>query len=106
MKIAISIPDDLSINAERLVADFKTSRSELYSRAIAEFAARHEEDAVTQTLDEVARKVNSDPSDMQIITASALTILRQVAWWFRRAKSGGLNLMPLLAPPRASDDQC
>lgn len=80
MKTAVSIPDQVFNDAERLVARFKTSRSELYSRAIAEFIARHDEDAVTQALDEVARNVNADPSDTQTTTAAALAILRQVEW--------------------------
>lgn len=59
MKTVISIPDQVFNHAERLVARFKTSRSELYSRAIAEFIARHDEDAVTQALDEVALQPSS-----------------------------------------------
>jgi len=80
MKTAISIPDHLFNDAERLIARFKTSRSELYSRAIAEFVARHDEDAVTQALDKVVCNVNADPPDTQTSTASALAILRQVEW--------------------------
>ena len=80
MKTAISIPDDVFNDAERLVARMKTSRSELYSRAIAEFVARHDDDAVTRALDEVARIINSDPSDTQMTTATALAVLRQVEW--------------------------
>lgn len=80
MKTAISIPDDLFNDAERLVARFKTSRSELYSRAIAEFVARHDEDAVTQALNEVVRSLNPDSSDTRQTTASAAAILRQVEW--------------------------
>ena len=80
MKTAISIPDDLFNDAERLVARFKTSRSELYSRAIAEFVARHDEDAATQALNEVVRSLNTDSPDTRITTASAVAILRQVEW--------------------------
>lgn len=80
MKTAISIPDNVFNDAERLVARFKTSRSELYSRAVAEFIARHDEDSVTQALDEVARNINADPSDTQMTTAAASAILRQVEW--------------------------
>jgi metal-responsive CopG/Arc/MetJ family transcriptional regulator len=80
MKTAISIPDDLFNDAERLVARFKTSRSELYSRAIAEFVARHDEDAVTQALNEMVRNLNTDSSDSRQTTASAVAILRQVEW--------------------------
>jgi predicted transcriptional regulator len=80
MKTAISIPDDLFNDAERLAARFKTSRSKLYSRAIAEFVARHDEDAATQALDEVVRSLNADSSDTRQTTASAVAILRQVEW--------------------------
>ncbi|NBO93994.1 MAG: hypothetical protein EBV06_17060 [Planctomycetia bacterium] len=80
MKTAISIPDDLFNDAERLVARFKTSRSELYSRAIAEFVARHDDEAVTRALDEVAHNINADPSDTQMTSASAFAVLRQVEW--------------------------
>ncbi len=80
MKTAISFPDDLFNDAERLVARFKTSRSELYSRAIAEFVARHDEDAATQALNDVVRSLNTDSSDSRQTTASAVAILRQVEW--------------------------
>ena len=82
IKTVISIPDQVFNEAERLVARVKTSRSELYSRAIAEFISRHDEDVVTRAFDEVTRNVNADPSDTQTSTstAAALAILRQVEW--------------------------
>jgi hypothetical protein len=67
-------------DAERLVARFKTSRSELYARAIAEFVARHDNDAVTQAFEELGLNINADPSDTQMTTATALAVLRQVEW--------------------------
>jgi hypothetical protein len=80
MEFADSIPDQVFNQAERLVARFNTSRRELYSRAIAKFIARHDEDVVTQALDEVARNVNADPFDTLTTNAAALAILRQVEW--------------------------
>ena len=41
MKTAVSIPDDVFEEAERLATELKTSRSQLYSRALQEFVARH-----------------------------------------------------------------
>jgi metal-responsive CopG/Arc/MetJ family transcriptional regulator len=41
MKTAVSIPDDVFEEAERLAADLETSRSQLYSRALREFVSRH-----------------------------------------------------------------
>jgi len=53
MKTAISIPDDVFADAERLARRLGHSRSQLYSRALREFVARHEPDRVTAALDEV-----------------------------------------------------
>ena len=51
MKTAISIPDDVFREAERLARKMKKSRSELYSRAVREYVARYSDDTVTQALD-------------------------------------------------------
>ena len=59
MKTAISIPDELFESAERLIAKLKISRSRLYTRAIAEFVARHDEDVVTQQMDQALREMEA-----------------------------------------------
>lgn len=41
MKTAVSIPDDVFEEAERLAMDLQTSRSQLYSRALRELVASH-----------------------------------------------------------------
>jgi metal-responsive CopG/Arc/MetJ family transcriptional regulator len=51
MKTAISIPDQVFEAAERLAARRKMSRSELYSRAVADWVERHRDDRVTEALD-------------------------------------------------------
>lgn len=51
MKTAISIPDDLFAEADELARRLKQSRSQLYSRAVREYVARHSTDAVTAALD-------------------------------------------------------
>jgi len=53
MKTAISIPDDLFADAERLAGELKKSRSRLYSDAVREYVARHSADSVTDDLDRV-----------------------------------------------------
>lgn len=53
MKTAISIPDDVFSSAERAAKRLKVSRSELYSRALGEFLARHEPGHVTESWDAV-----------------------------------------------------
>jgi predicted transcriptional regulator len=53
MKTAISIPDDVFLEAERLAAELGQSRSQLYSRAVREYLARHSADSITASLDAV-----------------------------------------------------
>jgi antitoxin MazE6 len=53
MKTAISIPDDIFENAERLARRTKKSRSQLFSDAIKEYLARHAADDITESMDRV-----------------------------------------------------
>jgi len=57
MKTAISLPDAVFDQAELLARQFKVSRSELYSRALQEFLARHAPEQVTDALDAVCDAV-------------------------------------------------
>ena len=59
MKTAISIPDDLFEDAEKLAKSLKKSRSRLYGDAVREYVTRHSADSVTQALDEVLEAVES-----------------------------------------------
>jgi len=53
MKTAISMPDDLFRLAEATARRLRVSRSELYSKAIAEFLKGQNGNAVTERLNEV-----------------------------------------------------
>ncbi len=59
MKTAVSIPDDVFEDADRLARRLGHSRSQLYSRALREFVARGEPSSVTAALDAV---VVEDPT--------------------------------------------
>ena len=63
MRIAVSIPDEVFDDAERLARRQKVSRSELYSQAIQEYIARHMPDRITEALDRVLEDLptESDP---------------------------------------------
>jgi len=78
MKTAISIPDDVYAEAERLTRRLKTSRSRLYTDAIREYVARHDPDVVTRALDRVSELVDSraDP----FVSAVGRRRLEQVEW--------------------------
>ncbi|MCC6383417.1 MAG: hypothetical protein IT304_13000 [Dehalococcoidia bacterium] len=60
MKTAVSVPDDVFVQAERLVRRFGLSRSELYSRALREYVARHAEEDVTDALNAVIADIADD----------------------------------------------
>ncbi len=77
MKTAISIPDDVFEDAERLARDLKQSRSALYSRAIREYVARHSPDSVTATLDAMLPEVDSDS---EFTVAAARHALERSDW--------------------------
>ncbi|MFM7591732.1 MAG: hypothetical protein ACKO85_08055 [Isosphaeraceae bacterium] len=75
MKTAISIPDELFQNAERLAMRLQTSRSQLYARALSEFIARHDNDRVTELMDEAVRDVGQE-ADLFVQKAASQAIER------------------------------
>jgi predicted transcriptional regulator len=78
MKTAISVPDEIFEEAERLARRLKSSRSELYSRALAEFVARHGTDQVTEAMDQVLAAV-AEPAD-SFATQAGRRTLRRNEW--------------------------
>uniref|UniRef100_A0A7C2NY35 Ribbon-helix-helix protein, CopG family n=1 Tax=Schlesneria paludicola TaxID=360056 RepID=A0A7C2NY35_9PLAN len=78
MKTAVSIPDEVFEEAERLAGRLQTSRSQLYARALAEFVARHDDDRVTAAMNAVIDAVGQTPDDF---TREAVgQALRRVEW--------------------------
>ena len=78
MKTAISIPDDVFEEAERLADRLRTSRSQLYARAVAEFVARHDDDEVTAAMDAVVEKAGTEVDDFT--REAARRALRRAEW--------------------------
>lgn len=60
MKLAISIPDKLFKEAETLAKTTGSTRSGLIAKALAEYMARHDADAVTEAMNRVADAVGED----------------------------------------------
>ena len=75
MKTAISLPDELFSQAEQMAAQLQVSRSELYSRALSEFLARHTPDRVTDALDAVCEGLETK-QDQFAETAARHTLER------------------------------
>ena len=61
MKTAVSVPDRTYEHAERLARRLKITRSGLYSRALEEYIARHDPDAVTEAMDRVCDGLDTSP---------------------------------------------
>ena len=53
MKVAISLPDPVFEAAERLAKGLKKPRSKLYAEAIAEYVGIHDQQWVTEKLNEI-----------------------------------------------------
>jgi predicted transcriptional regulator len=78
MKIAVSIPDDVFADAERLASRMQTSRSKLYARALAEFVARHDDDRVTALMDEAVREAGGHRA--AFVAAAARQSMQRAEW--------------------------
>jgi metal-responsive CopG/Arc/MetJ family transcriptional regulator len=80
MKTAVSVPNDLFAEVERLARRSGRSRSEVYSAALREYVARHEPDHVTDALDRVIEEVGDQPGDVRFTQAAARQTLESVEW--------------------------
>ncbi|MFM9067283.1 MAG: hypothetical protein ACKOUR_08150 [Planctomycetota bacterium] len=78
MKTAVSIPDDVFKDAERLALRLQTSRSKLYARALAEFVARHDDDRVTALMDQAVQEAGRE-GDL-FLPAAARQTGQRVEW--------------------------
>jgi metal-responsive CopG/Arc/MetJ family transcriptional regulator len=78
MKAAISIPDDVFEQGERLARRLHTSRSQLYARALADFVVQHEGDKITSAMNQVLDDVGSEVDEFTRRTARRT--LRHVEW--------------------------
>jgi metal-responsive CopG/Arc/MetJ family transcriptional regulator len=78
MKTAISIPDDLLEDAERLARRTKKSRSGLFRDALQEYLARHTPDQVTDAMNNALAEVGA--ADDRFVSSSARRILERSEW--------------------------
>jgi predicted transcriptional regulator len=78
MKIAVSVPDDVFREAEQLARRTKRSRSEVYSRALAEYVARHAPDRVTDAMDRTLAELGE--SGDHFVQAASRRVLKRTEW--------------------------
>jgi metal-responsive CopG/Arc/MetJ family transcriptional regulator len=78
MKTAISIPDKIFRDAERLSRRLKKSRSQIYTEAVTEYIARHDPEAVTEAMNRVCEAMDTYPDPA--ISGAARGTLEIVEW--------------------------
>lgn len=78
MKVAVSIPDLVFDEGEQLARRMKTSRSDLYARALAAYVGDHAPDHVTQAINNVVHAVGTEPDGFA--KAAARRALERVEW--------------------------
>jgi metal-responsive CopG/Arc/MetJ family transcriptional regulator len=78
MKTAVSIPDEVFADAERLASALQTSRSQLYSRALQEFVARHAPDHLTEAMNRVIDEVGGEIDEFS--HRASRRVLKRVEW--------------------------
>ena len=78
MKVAVSIPDPIFAEAERLAKQFGTSRSDLFARALDEFIGQHAPDRVTQALDKTMEALA--PQADEFVAQAARRAFSQTEW--------------------------
>jgi metal-responsive CopG/Arc/MetJ family transcriptional regulator len=60
MKVAVSVPDQVFKEAEKVSKRLRVSRSRLYAQALEEFVQKHQRKGVRAALDEVYEAQTSD----------------------------------------------
>jgi metal-responsive CopG/Arc/MetJ family transcriptional regulator len=78
MKTAVSLPDDIFAEAEKLARRLKKSRSELYREAVAEYIARHDPDSITEAMNRVADQLDTRPD--AFVSRAAYGVLERTQW--------------------------
>lgn len=78
MKTAVSLPDDVFAEAERLARRMKKSRSRLYAEAIAEYLARRDPERVTEQVNRVLAEID-EPLD-PFTREAARRVLERTEW--------------------------
>lgn len=77
MKTAVSIPDDVFRETERLARRTKKSRSRLFSEA-REYLGRHAADEVTEAMNRVVDEIGRRPDEF--VSLAARRVLERTEW--------------------------
>ena len=78
MKAAVSIPDEVFEEGERLARRMQTSRSQLYAKALADFVSQHDDNRTTAAMNAAIDKVGVETDEFT--RRAARRTLRRVEW--------------------------
>jgi len=74
MKSAVSIPDEVFAQADKLARRAGVSRSQIFSAALREYVARHAPEDVTEAMDRIADELAASEADFAVAAARRLLI--------------------------------
>lgn len=80
MKTAISVPDDVFEQADRLARRAGRSRSDVYSAALREYVARHDPEQVTEALDAAVSDLGDDATSDELVREASRRTLATAEW--------------------------
>jgi hypothetical protein len=81
MKTAVSLPDNVFAEAERLAKRMKKSRSQLYAEAIKEYILNHDPDEITESWNRLYNDPDAaDPELDAFVAAWARRTLERTEW--------------------------
>jgi metal-responsive CopG/Arc/MetJ family transcriptional regulator len=69
MKVAVSIPDSIFIEADALAARLKTSRSDIYAKALSVFIGTHDPARVTDLMNKAIEAADAEADDCRMRAA-------------------------------------
>jgi metal-responsive CopG/Arc/MetJ family transcriptional regulator len=78
MKTAVSIPDRIYEDAERLARRTKKSRSRLFSDAIKEYVERHAPEEITDAMNRVCAELGNTRDEF--VSSAARRVLERSEW--------------------------
>lgn len=79
MKVAVSLPDDLFLAAERHAKRVRRPRSQLYAEALAEYLTRHSPEEVTEAMNRVLERLG-EPGPEPFLAAATRRVLERTEW--------------------------
>ena len=78
MKTAVSIPDEIFKEAERLAKRIKKSRSRLFNEALSEYIARRTPEKITRAMDAAVTQIATD--DAEFARPESRRVLKNTEW--------------------------